>query len=54
MQTIKQSKYYLDLFIVFGLFIVKICSIFILKEKSDKVLTFNIVHIPNFEVSASL
>ena len=31
---------------------VKICFIFILKEKNDKVLTFDIVHVPNFEISA--
>ena len=28
--------------------------IIILKEKNDKVLTFNIVHLPNFEISVSL
>ena len=26
----------------------------LLKEKNDKVLTFNIVNLPNFEISASL
>ena len=30
------------------------CFIFILKEKNGKVLTFDIVHVPNFEISASL
>ena len=31
-----------------------LCFILILKEENDKVLTFNIVHFPNFELSASL
>ena len=30
------------------------CFILILKEKNDKVSIFNIVHFPNFEISASL
>ena len=30
------------------------CFILILKRKTDKVLTFNIVHFPNIEMSASL
>ena len=55
MQTIKQWKYcwYLDFLTIFGLLIVKIYvdSYF---EKTDKVLTFNIVHFPNFEISVSL
>ena len=43
---------------MFGLLIVKIYVLF-LKEihfelKNDKVLTFNIVHFPNLEISASL
>ena len=39
---------------MFGFLIVKICFILILKEKNDKVLTFNIVHFPNFEIYSSL
>ena len=31
-----------------------LCFILILKEKIDNFLAFNIVHIPNFEISASL
>ena len=32
----------------------KLCFILILKEKNGKVLTFNLAHFPNFEISASL
>ena len=31
-----------------------LCFILILREKNDKVLIFNTVHFPDFEVSASL
>ena len=31
-----------------------LCFIFILKEKINKGLSFNIVYFPNFEISASL
>ena len=31
-----------------------LCFLLILKEKNDKVLTFNIVHVTNFEISDSL
>ena len=60
MQTIKQWKYcwHLDFIIIFGLLIVKIYVSFLNKIhfewKNDKVLTFNLVHFPNFEISASL
>ena len=30
-----------------------LCFILILKEKNDKVLTLNVVHFPNFGISAS-
>ena len=32
----------------------KLCFILILKEKNDKVLNFDIIAIPNFEISVSL
>ena len=56
MQIIKQWKYWcdLDFCIVFGLLMVKIYVSFLFLKKNDKVLTFNIVHFPNFETSASL
>ena len=48
----------LDFIIIFDLLIVKIYVSFLKKihfeRKNDKVLTFNIVHFPNFEISASL
>ena len=30
-----------------------LCFILILREKNDKVLTFNVVHFPNFGISPS-
>ena len=54
---IKQWKYcwYLDFFIMFGLFDSEnLCFILIFERKYDKVLTFDIVHFPYFEISASL
>ena len=39
--------------IICGLLIVKICFIFILKEKKDKAFSFNIVYFCNFEISPS-
>ena len=33
---------------------VNLCFIFILKEKNEKVWTFNIAHFSNFEISTSL
>ena len=56
MQAIKQWNYcwYFSFFIIFGLLIVKNCFIVILKEKNDKVFTYNYVNFPNFKISASL
>ena len=56
MQTIKQWKHsrFLDFLLLFGLLIVKIYFSFLFEIKFDKVLKFNIVHFPNFEMSASL
>ena len=34
--------------------IVNICFILIFKSKNEMVLVFDIVHFPNFEISASL
>ena len=53
MQIIKQWKY-LDIFMIWGLLIVKIYVSFLFWKKNDKVLAFNFVHFPNFEISASL
>ena len=53
MQASEQWKYcwYLDFIIIFGLLIVEIWFILILKGKHDKVLTFNIIYFLNFEVT---
>ena len=55
MQTTKQGKYcyYLDFFFIFGLLIVKFVFHSYFERKNDRLLTFNIVHFPNFEISAS-
>ena len=55
----KQQNYhkYLDLVIIFGLLIVKIIVKMFYSyfgRKYENVLTFKIVHFPNFEISAYL
>ena len=40
--------------IVVGFFIVKKYVLFLFWMKNAKVLTFSIIHFPNFEISASL
>ena len=54
MQTMKQPKYisYLDFFILFALLKIIFHSSF--ERKNHKVLTFNIVHFHNFEITSSL
>ena len=47
--------WYLDFFIIFALLIVvKFMFYSYFERKNDKVLTFNIVHVPKFEISTSL
>ena len=54
MQTMKQPKYisYLDFFILFALLKIIFHSSF--ERKNHKVLTFNIDHFHNFEITSSL